>query len=116
VAAARMSCGARLTRGVLSELASYQWPGNVRQLQNVMAALAVDAPQRGEVRRSMLPAEMTGAAGATAVRLADARTLFERRYVEAALARAAGSRTRAATDLGLSRQGLLKAIGRLGLG
>ena len=114
--AARMSCGARLTRSVLSELASYHWPGNVRQLQNVMAALAVGAPRRGELRRSMLPAEMTDSAGVAAAPLADARTLFERRYVEAALARAGGSRTRAAADLGLSRQGLLKAIERLRLG
>jgi len=111
-----MSCGARLTRSVLAELASYHWPGNARQLQNVMAALAVGAPRQGELRRSMLPAEMTGFAGVAAVRLADARTLFERRYVAAALARAGGSRTRAAAALGLSRQGLLKAIERLSLG
>ena len=111
-----MSCDARLTRSVLSALASYHWPGNVRQLQNVMAALAVGAPSRGELRRSMLPADIIGSAGVAAARLADARSLFERRYVEAALARAGGSRTRAAADLGLSRQGLLKAIARLSLG
>ena len=116
VSAARMSCGARLTRSVLSELASYHWPGNVRQLQNVMAALAVGAPRRGELRRSMLPVDMTGSTGVAAAPLADARSVFERRHVEAALARAGGSRTRAAADLGLSRQGLLKAIARLHLG
>ena len=111
-----MSCGARLTRAVVSELASYHWPGNVRQLQNVMAALAVSAPTRGELRRSMLPADITGSTGVAAAGLADARSLFERRYVEAALSRAGGSRTRAAADLGLSRQGLSKAMARLSLG
>jgi hypothetical protein len=35
--------------------------------------------------------------------------------VEVALARAGGSRTRAASELGLSRQGLLKTMARLGL-
>ena len=35
--------------------------------------------------------------------------------VEVALARAGGSRTRAAAELGLSRQGLLKTMTRLGL-
>jgi hypothetical protein len=35
--------------------------------------------------------------------------------VEVALARAGGSRTRAARDLGLTRQGLLKVLARLGL-
>jgi transcriptional regulator with GAF, ATPase, and Fis domain len=51
----------------------------------------------------------------TTVRLADARTQFERRCVEVALARAGGSRTRAAAELGLTRQGLLKTMARLGI-
>jgi transcriptional regulator with GAF, ATPase, and Fis domain len=41
---------------------------------------------------------------------------WERRFVEVALARAGGSRTRAARELGLSRQGVLKVLERLGLG
>ena len=51
----------------------------------------------------------------TTVRLADARMQFERRCVEVALARAGGSRTRAAAELGLTRQGLLKTMARLGI-
>ena len=47
--------------------------------------------------------------------LADARAQFERRFIEMALARAAGKRARAARELGLSRQGLLKIMARLGL-
>jgi DNA-binding transcriptional LysR family regulator len=35
--------------------------------------------------------------------------------VEVALARSGGSRTRAAAQLGVTRQGLLKLIARLGL-
>ena len=113
--AARMESGATLTHGLLSELARYHWPGNVRELQNVMAALAVAAPARGIVRRSLLPAAITGSASVTSRRLADARAQFERRCVEVALARAGGSRTRAAAELGLSRQGLLKTIARLSI-
>jgi transcriptional regulator with PAS, ATPase and Fis domain len=111
---ARVGCTATLTHGVMSALASYHWPGNVRELQNVMAALAVAAPSRGSVRASRLPAAITGSARVTSCRLADARAEFERRCVEVALARAGGSRTRAATALGLSRQGLLKTMARLG--
>jgi DNA-binding NtrC family response regulator len=48
-------------------------------------------------------------------RLADAREQFERRFVEVALARASGNRAQAARSLGLSRQGLLKILVRLGL-
>jgi DNA-binding NtrC family response regulator len=114
-AAVRVECAAVLSHALLAELARYPWPGNVRELQNVIAALAVAAPARGLVRPSLLPPAMTGAASVTSRRLLEARTQFERRCVEVALARASGNRTRAAAELGLSRQGLLKAMTRLGL-
>ncbi|HEX5110589.1 MAG TPA: sigma 54-interacting transcriptional regulator [Vicinamibacterales bacterium] len=113
--APRVGTTALLTHGVLAALARYHWPGNVRELQNVMAALAVAAPSRGYVRANLLPAAITGATLVVASRLADARAQFERRAIESALARAGGSRTRAARELGLSRQGLLKMMARLGL-
>jgi transcriptional regulator with PAS, ATPase and Fis domain len=114
-AASRVGTAATLTHGVFAALARYHWPGNVRELQNVMAALAVAAPARGLVRPSLLPAALTGAVATLSGRLADARGEFERRFVEAALARCGGSRTRAARELGISRQGLLKVMGRLGM-
>jgi DNA-binding NtrC family response regulator len=114
-AAARTGSRARLAPATLSELARYGWPGNVRQLQNVVASLAVAAPQRGWVRPSLLPAIIGTATTVSATRLADARLQFERRFVEVALARAGGNRSRAARALGLSRQGLLKTLARLGL-
>jgi DNA-binding NtrC family response regulator len=113
-AAARVGSTAALTRGALSHLARYAWPGNVRELQSVVAALAVAAPARGLVTPELLPAAITGSDGRAGT-LADVRTAIERRCVEAALARAGGSRSRAARELGLSRQGLLKAMGRLGI-
>ena len=114
--AVRVGTTAALTHGVLAALTRYHWPGNVRELQNVVSALAVAAPCRGAVRASLLPAAITGATAVTSTRLADARAQFERRVIESALARAAGSRTRAARELGLSRQGLLKMMTRLGFG
>ena len=113
--APRVDTRAVLTHGLITALSQYQWPGNVRELQNVMSALAVAAPARGQVRASLLPHAITGVAVVTSTRLADARQQFERRFVEAALARAGGRRTRAARELGLSRQGLLKIIARLGV-
>src|SRR5688500_8079068 len=41
-------------------LVRYHWPENVRELQNVMAAQAVEAPTRGHVRAALLPAVITG--------------------------------------------------------
>jgi DNA-binding NtrC family response regulator len=81
----------------------------------VMSALAVAAPARGQVRASLLPYAITGVTVTTSMRLADARQQFERRFIEAALARAGGRRTRAARELGISRQGLLKIMMRVGI-
>jgi DNA-binding NtrC family response regulator len=114
-AAARVGSRATLTHGVLASLSRYHWPGNVRELQNVMAGLAVSAPARGQVKASQLPPVIAGATGPSTARLADARDQFERRFLELALARAGGKRARAARELGLSRQGLLKMIARLGI-
>jgi DNA-binding NtrC family response regulator len=114
-ARARVASQAVLSHGLLAALARYHWPGNVRELQNTIAALAVEAPSRGSVRAALLPAAITGATAMRAARFLDARAQFERRLIEAALARAGGSRSRAARDLGLSRQGLLKILTRVGL-
>ncbi len=56
-----------------------------------------------------------GATSVTAGRLSEARTQFERRFIEVALARAGGRRAQAARELGVSRQGLLKMLERHGL-
>ena len=114
-AASRVGTSASLTHGLLAALTGYHWPGNVRELQNVMAALAVAAPSRGRVPPTLLPAAITGATTVTAVRLAEARAQFERRCIEVALARTGGNRTRAAAQLGVTRQGLLKTMSRLGI-
>jgi transcriptional regulator with PAS, ATPase and Fis domain len=114
-ATARVNTHATLSHGVLASLTRYHWPGNVRELQNVMAALAVEAPAHGVVRASLLPAVVTGAHAVTSGRLSEARLQWERRFVEVALARAGGNRTRAARDLGLTRQGVLKVLERLGM-
>jgi DNA-binding NtrC family response regulator len=116
-AAPLTGCRARLSPATLSALACHDWPGNVRELQNVIAALAVAAPSRGIVGPSALPAVIARAArlSTNATRLADARIAFERRCVTAALARASGHPTRAAKELGLSRQGLSKLMKRIGL-
>ena len=112
----RVGSRAVLSAQTLAALARYDWPGNVRELQNVLASLAVSAPIRGIVCPSALPA-MVGSAAARSAgsTLESARRIFEERYVRAALARAGGHRGRAAAELGLTRQGLAKLMGRLGL-
>ena len=115
IVADRVGTRAALTHSTVTALSRYSWPGNVRELQNVMSALAVAAPAQGHVKPSLLPQIISGAPLTGLMTLADARTQFERRFIEMALARAAGKRARAARELGLSRQGLLKMMARLGL-
>jgi DNA-binding NtrC family response regulator len=114
--AARTGSRAALSPATVAAMSSYPWPGNIRELQNVLASLLVAAPRAGLVGPASLPAHIARVAalerGAT---LADARRQFEERYVRAALARAGGRTTAAARELGLSRQGLTKLMGRLGI-
>ena len=81
----------------------------------VLAALAVGAPARGIVRASALPAQICIADSGVALTLDEARRRFEAGFVRAAIARAGGSKGRAAADLGVTRQGLAKLLDRLGL-
>ncbi len=104
-------------RSTLEALARYHWPGNVRQLENVVAGLVVRGPRSGVVGPALLPAAITGgASGPDGVpTLHEARQVFERRFVSGALAQAGGRRTKAASALGVTRQGLAKLLKRLDL-
>jgi len=112
-AASRVGTTAVLSTEAVAALARYDCPGNVRELQNVIAALAVAAPSRGRVSPSLLPARIRERQPPPT--LAAVRTACEREAVRAALARAVGCRAGAARELGLTRQGLLKTMRRLAL-
>ena len=111
----RVSSRATLSPATVSILARYEWPGNIRELQNVLAALAVRAGRRGVVGPAALPPQFVAAATGTACRLDAARRAFDERFVRAALVRTGGLRTQAAVELGISRQGLGKLMVRLGI-
>ena len=115
VAASGVGSSARLAPATLEALASYSWPGNVRELQNVLAALAVTAPHRGRIGTEWLPPSIRHAGAPSPPTFAAAREAFERAFVAQAMARACGNHARAARQMGLSRQGLLKMLARLGL-
>jgi transcriptional regulator with PAS, ATPase and Fis domain len=114
-AADRVGCRATLSVATVAALAEHEWAGNVRELQNVLAALAVRVAKRGVVPPAALPPQFGDQVRPEGYRLDDARRLFEERFVREALARSGGRRSVAASELGLTRQGLAKIMNRLGL-
>jgi transcriptional regulator with PAS, ATPase and Fis domain len=114
VAASGVGSSAHLTPSTLDVLGAYAWPGNVRELQNVLAAVAVSAPPRGRIGPEWLPPSVRQSAAAAAPTLVAAREAFERDFVRDAVMRARGNHARAAREMGVSRQGLLKMLLRLG--
>jgi DNA-binding NtrC family response regulator/tetratricopeptide (TPR) repeat protein len=112
-ASRRVDSRATLAPETVVALTRFDWPGNVRQLQNVMASLAVHAPRRGRVMPSLLPAQIVRSTAPTAATFDAAREEFERRFVLAALAQCGGQRGKAARALGITRQGLAKMLRRL---
>jgi two-component system response regulator AtoC len=99
----------RLTPEAQKILLAHQWPGNVRELQNALCQAAALAESGGAVSGELLPVAIrpglraAGAVGDYRSRIAAHR----RRIVREALERSGGNRSRAARDLGLSRQALL---------
>ena len=115
---ARVGSRARLEGRALDALTCYDWPGNVRQLQNTLAALVVRVPPRGRVTIDDLPPEIGQGSRTTYALpggLEAARRQFEVSFVREVLTRAGGRSATAARDLGLTRQGLSKLVRRLGL-
>jgi transcriptional regulator with PAS, ATPase and Fis domain len=102
----------------IARLVCHRWPGNVRELQNVVAGLVVLAPARGRVAArhvDIVLAESGARAIDPPASLEWARRQCERRTIAAALARHGGRRAAAARELGITRQGLAKAVRRLRL-
>src|SRR6266566_731091 len=87
----------------LAALQSYTWPGNVRQLRNVVDWLLIMAPGENSepVRADMLPNEITAIAPSVVkwdkgseimtLPLRDAREVFEREYLLAQVTRFGGN-------------------------
>jgi transcriptional regulator with GAF, ATPase, and Fis domain len=115
-ATARVGSRATLSAATVAALARYDWPGNVREIQNVLAALAVRSARRGVVPPAALPPMFGECRAEDSWRLDQARRTFDERFVRAALVRSGGHRARAASELGVSRQGLTKLMTRLGIG
>jgi DNA-binding NtrC family response regulator len=104
----------RLPPEVEAALRAYTWPGNVREMENVMNQLLVFSRGRA-IRFEDLSLELRTPGRPVHRRLDEARRTFEREHVQDALRRTDGNRTRAAFELGITRQALYEKLRRFGL-
>jgi DNA-binding NtrC family response regulator len=118
----------RLTDEAMAMLLAYPWPGNIRELENVLERSVLFC-DRQVIDVDDLPAELTGAVergngarpiaplGVTglkdAVRITTQR--LEREMIERALTETGGNVTRAAHRLDISRKSLQTKMKELGL-
>lgn len=115
-----------LTPEAMAALQAYDWPGNVRQLRNVIerTLILMGRDPGSEITSEQLPSEIIDAglsipAGEgleqiIALPLREARERFEREYLIAQITRFGGNISRTAAFIGMERSALhrkLKALG-----
>lgn len=106
-------------------LAAYPWPGNVREVRNLMERLTVlaehdpvlpedlpDAYRSPAAKPQPVPSAAVPAASRPAAAPSGGKPKLSREALEAALAANGGNRTRAAAALGVSRRTVIRAIER----
>jgi two-component system nitrogen regulation response regulator NtrX len=106
-------------------LQSYEWPGNVRQLRNIVERTIIMAPgdRLARIDVDMLPPDILGdpgemGSGATAIMgapLREARESFEREYLRVQIRRFSGNISRTANFIGMERSALHRKLKLLGI-
>lgn len=117
-------CGKRV-EGVHPEVIrafmDYGWPGNIRELENLLERLVVLAPEGGLIRADDLPMGMPALADEAApgkemtLDFKEAVKAFERRYIKGALDKANWNRAETARALKIHRNTLLLKMRELGI-
>ena len=117
-----------LSDEALAALQAHDWPGNVRQLRNIIERTVIMAPsdRLGRIDVDMLPTEVldTGGSGGLSSAtlsimgspLREARESFEREYLRVQIRRFSGNISRTASFIGMERSALHRKLKALGLG
>jgi two-component system nitrogen regulation response regulator NtrX len=109
----------------MAALQAYEWPGNVRQLRNVVERTVILAPRDrlSRIETDMLPSEIVnnrmgndmGIAALMGVPLREARESFEREYLKVQIRRFSGNISRTASFIGMERSALHRKLKLLGM-
>lgn len=117
----------KLSEDALAALQSYDWPGNVRQLRNVMEWLLIMAPGQTKdvIKADMLPADLFDGSIAAfqvdlkqdimSLPLRDARELFERQYLLSQINRFGGNISKTSSFVCMERSALHRKLKMLGI-
>jgi len=110
----------------LTALQAYDWPGNVRQLRNVVERTVILAPRdrMERVEPDLLPPEITGSTGGSGAGMStlmgaplrEARENFEREYLRIQIRRFSGNISKTAGFIGMERSALHRKLKLLGMG
>ena len=127
-AAERRIPAPRIAEEALAALQAHDWPGNVRQLRNIIERTLILAPgDRVDcIEIDLLPTEIVDGQGAGSVNTAsiaimgsplrEARESFEREYLKIQIRRFSGNISRTASFIGMERSALHRKLKALGLG
>ena len=116
----------RISDDAMAALQAYDWPGNVRQLRNVIERTIILAPGEriGCIEIDMLPPEILNDQAqlpSEAVKaimgtpLREARETFEREYLHVQIRRFSGNISRTANFIGMERSALHRKLKALGI-
>jgi transcriptional regulator with PAS, ATPase and Fis domain len=110
-----------LTSACIERLRAQTWPGNVRQLRNVIERALVLCtggellPEHIVVHRGTSATNATNTTNATNATNANAAPMDERARIERALEQCGGNQTEAARVLGIARRTLINRLESLGV-
>ncbi|PKP85374.1 MAG: sigma-54-dependent Fis family transcriptional regulator, partial [Alphaproteobacteria bacterium HGW-Alphaproteobacteria-2] len=113
-----------LSDEAVAALQTMRWPGNVRQLRNVIERILILGDGTGPISVRELPGSEGGSGGAggftlgaeiAALPLREAREAFEREYLLAQIARFGGNISRTASFVGMERSALHRKLKSLGM-
>ena len=109
----------------MAALQSYEWPGNVRQLRNLVERTIILTPREKleRIEADMLPGELLGGringdrglSALMGVPLREARENFEREYLRVQIRRFSGNISRTAAFIGMERSALHRKLKLLGM-
>src|SRR5216683_2836575 len=108
-------CPSACSAEALDRLLSAPWPGNVREMRNVMERAMILARGAGQIGVEHLPADLRKGGGGDKRHQPQALADVERVHIEKTLKFHGGNRTRAAQELGISRATLINKIKVYGL-